>query len=110
MSTLANHPFVKMNGIGNEIVVVDMRAAPAAISPDEARAVAAPNGTPYDQLMALYPVRTPGTDAFLRIFNNDGSESGACGNGTRCVAEIVFRETGKAALTFETKAGLLNCW
>src|SRR6202035_3372650 len=54
--------------------------------------------------------RTPGTDAFLRIFNNDGSESGACGNGTRSVAEIVFRETGKAALTSETKAGLLNCW
>jgi diaminopimelate epimerase len=72
--------------------------------------VAAPNGAPYDQLMALYPARTPGTDAFIRIFNNDGSESGACGNGTRCVAEILYRETGKTALTFETKAGLLNCW
>ena len=46
----------------------------------------------------------------MRIFNNDGSESGACGNGTRCIADIVFKETGKNALTFETKAGLLNCW
>jgi len=110
MSALANHPFVKMNGLGNEIVVVDMRAAPAAITPADARAAAAPNGAPYDQLMALYPPRTPGTDAFVRIFNNDGSESGACGNGTRCIADIVFKETRKDALTFETPAGLVNCW
>jgi diaminopimelate epimerase len=108
MGALANHPFVKMNGLGNEIVVVDMRATPAAILPAEARAAAA--GAPFDQLMALYPARTPGTDAFVRIFNNDGSESGACGNGTRCIADIVFQETGKTALTFETKSGLLNCW
>jgi diaminopimelate epimerase len=110
MSALANHPFVKMNGLGNEIVVVDMREHPAAITPAEARAIAAPNGAPYDQLMALYPPRTPGTDAFVRIFNNDGSESGACGNGTRCIADIVFKQTAKDALTFETAAGLVNCW
>src|SRR5580693_262230 len=110
MSALANHPFVKMNGLGNEIVVVDMRKSPAAITPADARAAAAPNGAPYDQLMALYPPRTSGTDAYVRIFNNDGSESGACGNGTRCIADILFTETGKTALTFETKAGLLNCW
>ena len=60
--------------------------------------------------MALYPPRTPGTDAFVRIYNNDGSEAGACGNGMRCVADIVSKETGKSALTFETTAGLLNCW
>src|ERR1043166_1858202 len=110
MSALANHPFVKMNGLGNEIVVVDMRKSPAAITPPEARALAAPDGAPYDQLMALYPPRPPGTDAFVRIFNNDGSESGACGNGTRCIADIVFKETAKDALTFETAAGLVNCW
>jgi diaminopimelate epimerase len=110
MSALANHPFVKMNGLGNEIVVVDMRKSPATITPAEARAIAAPDGAPYDQLMALYPPRTPGTDAFVRIFNNDGSESGACGNGTRCIADIVFKETAKDALTFETAAGLVNCW
>ncbi len=110
MSALANHAFVKMNGLGNEIVVVDMRQTPLAIAAAEARAVAGPNGTPYDQLMAIYPPRTPGTDAFVRIFNNDGSESGACGNGTRCIADIVFGESGKTALTFETKAGLVNCW
>jgi diaminopimelate epimerase len=110
MSVLANHPFVKMNGIGNEIVIVDMRKdSPGKIGADDARAVAQPQGAPYDQLMALYPPRTPGTDAFIRIFNNDGSEAGACGNGMRCVASLVSGENGKAALTFETAAGILNC-
>jgi diaminopimelate epimerase len=110
MSALANHPFVKMNGLGNEIVVVDMRGAKAAISAPEARAAAQPAGAPYDQLMALHAPRTPGTDAYVRIYNNDGSEAGACGNGMRCVAELIFKETGKRALTFETEAGLLSCW
>jgi diaminopimelate epimerase len=110
MSTLANHAFVKMNGLGNEIVVVDMRARPGTVSAAEARAAAQPNGAPYDQLMTLHAPRTPGTDAYVRIYNNDGSESGACGNGMRCIADLLFKETGKAALTFETKAGVLNCW
>jgi diaminopimelate epimerase len=110
MSALANQPFVKMNGIGNEIVVVDMRAQAQPITAEDARAVASPAGAPYDQLMALYPPRVAGTESFVRIFNNDGSESGACGNGMRCVASIMFEETGKDALTFETRAGLINCW
>src|SRR5205814_8709674 len=83
MSGLANHAFAKMNGIGNEIVVVDVRDAPAAVTADAARAVAA--RVPYDQLMVLQPPRLDGTEAFIRIYNNDGSESGACGNGMRCV-------------------------
>jgi diaminopimelate epimerase len=110
MSALAGHPFVKMNGLGNEIVLVDMRPAPTAITAADARAAAQPGGAPYDQLMALYPPRTPGTDAFVRIFNSDGSEAGACGNGMRCLASLLFKETGKDALAVETKAGLLNCW
>jgi diaminopimelate epimerase len=108
LSTLGKHPFVKMNGLGNEILVVDLRAGAAVIAAEEARAAA--RIAPYDQLMALYPSRVHGTDAFVRIFNNDGSEAGACGNGMRCVADIVFKETGKAALSFETNAGLINCW
>ncbi len=114
MSALSGHAFVKMNGIGNEIVVVDMRngakGKDLVISADEARAAARPEGAPYDQLMALYPPRTPGTDAFIRIYNNDGSEAGACGNGMRCVASLVAKASGKERLAFETMAGLLNCW
>ena len=110
MSALANHAFAKMNGIGNEIVVVDLRDTPAAVTAEDARAVASPAGVPYDQLMVLQPPRLAGTEAFIRIYNNDGSEAGACGNGMRCVVRRLFEETGQTAVTFETKAGLLNCW
>ena len=60
MSTLANHSFAKMNGIGNEIVVLDLRDSAATVSPGEARAIAAPAGVPYDQLMVLHPPREIG--------------------------------------------------
>jgi diaminopimelate epimerase len=107
MSALANRDFVKMNGLGNEIVVVDLRNAPSPIEAGEARAAA--RQEPYDQLMALYPARSD-TDAAVRIYNNDGSEAGACGNGMRCVAALVGAETGKTKLTFETAAGIIPCW
>jgi diaminopimelate epimerase len=83
MSGLANHAFAKMNGIGNEIVVVDLRDAPAAVTADAARAVAA--GVPYDQMMVLHPPKLSGTEAFIRIYNNDGSEAGLlnCWQGPR---------------------------
>ena len=81
MSALANHTFIKMNGIGNEIVVVDMRDRPQAITAADARAASQKDGAPYDQLMLIYPPRVDGTDALVRIYNNDGSEAGACGNG-----------------------------
>jgi diaminopimelate epimerase len=108
MSTLANHAFTKMNGLGNEIVVVDLRGSKATVTPAEAQAAAQPAGAPYDQLMTLHAPRTPGTDAYVRIYNNDGSEAGACGNGMRCIASLLFAESGKEALIFETNAGLLN--
>ncbi|MET0720346.1 MAG: diaminopimelate epimerase [Tardiphaga sp.] len=110
MSALANHTFAKMNGIGNEIVVIDLRDGSGAVTPDDARAVAAPAGVPYDQLMVLQKPRLAGTEAFVSIYNNDGSESGACGNGMRCVARQSFAGGDKTALTFETRAGLINCW
>ena len=110
MSALANRSFAKMNGIGNEIVVVDLRDRPGPVTAADARAVASPKGVHYDQLMVLQPPRLQGTQAFIRIYNNDGSEAGACGNGMRCVARRVFEASGKDAVTFETSAGLLNCW
>ncbi|HKS86604.1 MAG TPA: diaminopimelate epimerase [Pseudolabrys sp.] len=110
MGALANQPFVKMNGVGNEIVIVDLRTHGGKVEADEARAVARPDGAPYDQLMVLYAPQTPGTDAFIRIYNNDGSEAGACGNGMRCVADLVAKQSGKRDLTFETMAGILSCW
>jgi len=107
MSALANRDFVKMNGLGNEIVIVDLRHGAQPIAADEARAAA--RQEPYDQLMALYPGRG-GSDASVRIYNNDGSEAGACGNGMRCVASLVSAETGKTRLSFETSVGAIACW
>jgi diaminopimelate epimerase len=106
MGALADRDFVKMNGLGNEIVVVDLRRAPGAIAAAEARLAA--QQEPYDQLMALYPARGD-VDASVRIYNNDGSEAGACGNGMRCVASLVSAETGRAELKFITPAGLVSC-
>jgi len=107
IGALANRHFVKMNGLGNAIVVVDLRGAPQPIGPAEARAAA--RQEPYDQLMALYPARGD-ADAAIRIYNNDGSEAGACGNGMRCVAALVSGQTGRPELKFETAAGIISCW
>jgi diaminopimelate epimerase len=106
IGALANRDFVKMNGLGNEIVVVDLRRAPQPIEPAAARAAARQEH--YDQLMALYPARG-NADAAVRIYNSDGSEAGACGNGMRCVAALVTAETGRADVNFETPAGIISC-
>src|SRR5258707_4037653 len=100
MSALANHAFAKMNGIGNEIVVVDLRDKPAAVTSEDARAVASPAGVHYDQLMGLQPPRLPGTEAFIRIYNNDGSEAAACGNGKRFLARQPLDATRPTAANF----------
>ncbi|MGH6816521.1 MAG: diaminopimelate epimerase, partial [Hyphomicrobiaceae bacterium] len=62
----------------------------------------------FDQLMALHDPKTAGTDAFVRIYNTDGSRSDACGNGARCIGWTMARETGRQHLRFETGAGILD--
>lgn len=109
MSGLAGRAFLKMNGIGNEIIVLDLRGCALRVSPSEARAIAQGEGLAYDQLMVLTDPRSAGTDAFMTIFNNDGSLSGACGNGTRCVAWALTRADGRERVVLETQAGLLDC-
>ncbi len=102
--------FRKMNGLGNEILVVDLRAESARLTPQAARDIAAGERTGFDQMMVLLPPRAHGLDAFVRIYNTDGSQSAACGNGTRCIAAVVMEETGNTDATFETDAGLLPAW
>jgi diaminopimelate epimerase len=109
MSALANRSFVKMNGIGNEIVVLDLRADPVPVSSGDARALSRPAAVPFDQLMVLYPPKHANTEAFVRILNSDGSEAGACGNGMRCIAALAARSNGKTNLTFETTSGIILC-
>ena len=107
MSVLDHRPFLKMNGLGNEIVIVDLRGERHVVTAAEARAIAADPRSAFDQLMVLHDPRSRGADAFMRIYNTDGSESAACGNGTRCVAWMLARDGGKDALLLETGAGLL---
>lgn len=108
MSSTATIPFLKMNGIGNEIVVVDLRGGARVFKPDEVAAIAADPASHFDQMMVLHAPRTAGTDAFVRIYNADGSEAGACGNGMRCVGWWLAQSTGKQAFKTETAAGVLT--
>jgi diaminopimelate epimerase len=98
-----------MNGAGNKILVLDLRGADFLPTPDEARAIHRGPGLDYDQMMTLTDPRTPGTATYILIYNNDGSLAGACGNGTRCVADLLCRELGVERLTVETAAGLILC-
>ncbi len=98
-----------MNGVGNKILVLDLRGAAVLPTPEETRAIHRAKGLDFDQLMVLGDPHTPSTSAFVRIYNNDGSEAGACGNGTRCVADRLARQTGAEAMTIETAAGLIAC-
>ena len=111
MSALAHRRFLKMHGAGNAIVVLDLRGSAAEVRPEEARAIAQDPGSSFDQLMVLHDPVSPGTDAFMRIYNTDGSEAGACGNGTRCVAYAMLDDPAMARpaeggrLVLETAAG-----
>lgn len=104
----AGVPYWKMNGIGNEILVVDLRGREERITPEIARRLGAEPETHFDQMMVLKNPVTPNTDSFMRIFNVDGSESTACGNGTRCVARLLSEMDGRDRYLLETGAGLLK--
>jgi diaminopimelate epimerase len=101
-------PLAKMNGIGNEIIVADMRGRADRVSPAAAIALNADPATKFDQIMAIHDPRTPGTAYFIDILNSDGSSAQACGNGMRCVVQALAAETGQKLFTFETVAGILN--
>lgn len=108
MTASGTIPFVKMNGLGNEIVVVDLRASPKVFSAEEAAAIAADRPSRFDQMMVLHPARTKGTESYVRIYNADGSEAGACGNGMRCVAWWLAQALGRDDFKVETAAGVLD--
>lgn len=100
--------FAKMNGLGNEIIVADMRGRADFVSAQAARALNADPATKFDQIMAIHDARTPGTAYFVDILNSDGSKAQACGNGMRCVVQALAAETGEKVFTFETVAGIIN--
>ena len=101
-------PFLKMHGAGNDFVVLDGRGVPISLSPVALRHITDRRvGVGCDQLIII-EADPAGADAFMRIINADGSEAGACGNATRCVAALIAAETGARHLTIRTVAGLLG--
>jgi diaminopimelate epimerase len=98
--------FRKMNGLGNDFVVLDARAHPLALNAAQIAAIADRNrGIGCDQVIALEP--SDFADVFMRIWNADGGEVGACGNAARCVAALLVAERGSPHVSIETESGML---
>ena len=100
-------PFHKMHGAGNDFVLVDHDAA-VGLRPRQIAALSdRRRGVGCDQFIVVGPA-SPGVDAAMAIYNADGSGAGACGNATRCVADLLHRRTGRAAFNIRTEAGVLQ--
>ncbi|MGH6826306.1 diaminopimelate epimerase [Methyloceanibacter sp.] len=98
--------FRKMNGLGNDFVVLDARVRPIALEAAQIAAIADRNhGIGCDQVIALEP--SDFADVFMRIWNADGGEVGACGNAARCVAALLVAERGSPHVSIETESGML---
>jgi diaminopimelate epimerase len=99
-----SRPFVKMNGLGNDFVVVEARTQPFRPSGDEVRAWAdREKGVGFDQLIALEP--SDDADVFMRVWNADGSEVETCGNALRCVGWLLMEASGRDRALIDTAAG-----
>jgi diaminopimelate epimerase len=106
-ASLSDRPFRKMNGLGNDFVVIDARQSPLVIDGEAARRITdRKRGVGCDQLIVLE--HSERADVFMRILNNDGGEVDACGNAARCVGRLILDETGRSSATIETRADLLS--
>jgi diaminopimelate epimerase len=102
-----SRPFLKMNGLGNDFVVVEARSQPFAPSVAEVRAIADREaGIGCDQLIGIEA--SPRADAFMRIWNADGGEVEHCGNAARCVGWLLLEASGREAVTLDTPSGVLE--
>ena len=110
MSDTHTIAFTRMNGLGNDFIIIDARDRQLSVSADAVRALAARDNQVTkgcDQFLIIHPPRQNG-DAFMQIFNADGSEVEACGNGARAVAAFLARH-GLSRATLETLGGRLGC-
>src|SRR5258708_33658415 len=90
---MANTPFLKMHGLGNDFVLLDARGAAFDLTPARRRAIAdRRRGVGCDQLIVLEAPTESDADGFMRIYNPDGGEAGACGNAPRSCASVVMDE------------------
>lgn len=100
-------PFLKMHGLGNDFVVVDARRAPVDLDAAQMRRIADRHkGVGFDQLVRI--AHAPDADARIEFYNSDGTRAGACGNGTRCAARLLFEETPGRILRLRVGERLLE--
>jgi diaminopimelate epimerase len=105
---MSGTPYLKMNGLGNDFVVVDARVSGRRFSADQVRRITdRATGIGADQMIVMEKPRADGVDVFMRIYNQDGSEIDACGNASRCISGLLARELGRDTITLQTNAGLL---
>ncbi|MDO9460321.1 MAG: diaminopimelate epimerase [Alphaproteobacteria bacterium] len=103
--------FIKMHGLGNDFVIIDLRQQTLGVDPALIRRITdRRRGVGGDMLITMGPPRNPRAQIFMGIYNADGSEVNACGNANRCIARLMMEETGKQQIMIETNAGLLQCW
>jgi diaminopimelate epimerase len=99
-------PFRKMNGLGNDFVVIDARVQRLDLSEAQARAIAnRKSGIGCDQIIVME--KSSLADVKMRIWNAEGGEVESCGNASRCIADIIMQERGADAATIDTKGGFL---
>ncbi len=104
-------PLFKMNGAGNKILVVDNRGQPKKLTGKMAEKIGNNDALHFDQLMLIDEPRHIQSQAYVVIYNIDGSQAEACGNGTRCVGDVLLQsnaDNGGNQLIVETKPGLLE--
>jgi diaminopimelate epimerase len=106
MDARSGIPFRKMNGLGNDFVVLDRRRVDFLMDEAKARAIAdRATGIGCDQVIVLEPSKI--ADLRMRIWNNEGFEVESCGNASRCIADLLFVEKSAETATIDTKGGLL---
>ena len=101
-----NFKAFKMDGLGNDFVIIDNRTDEIKLSSDQITKICNRSFIGCDQLIIMN--HSEESDADLIFYNSDGSESGACGNGTRCVAYLISEENNKKEIILRTKSGVLN--
>ena len=102
--------FTKMHGCGNDFVIIDNRNKQVQLNEDEIKLLCDRHyGIGCDQLVVISENNKDNVSTYALFWNSDGSVSATCGNATRCIASILFKETGKETLNIETPNGLIEC-
>ncbi len=101
--------FIKMHGLGNDFVIIDNRQNKVEISKDIINKLSdRKSGAGCDQLITINSSSNSDEDIRIKIFNPNGDKAEACGNGTRCVAKLLFNETNKTSINIKSDAGILH--